>query len=116
MAKRLVVAGGRDFNDYKRVEEVLNQVRQHFEFAVVCGKAKGADTLGELYAKNNNLIIHYYPADWNKYGKSAGYRRNVEMAENAEYLVAFWDGKSRGTEHMINIAAERGLKVLVVRY
>ena len=56
-----------------------------------------------------------YAAEWNRFGKSAGYKRNVVMAENAEALLAIWDGTSKGTGHMINIAKERGLKVVVYK-
>lgn len=84
--------------------------------------ANGADTLGETYAKNNCFQIRYFPADWDKFGKSAGYIRNKQMAEYASYrkgygaLIAFWDGKSKGTMHMINLAKEYCLKVFVYNY
>lgn len=83
---------------------------------IVCGKARGADTLGEEYAKLRSLDIAYYPANWDHDGKSAGFKRNVEMAKNADALVAFWDGKSRGTKHMIETGKKRGLKVRIVKY
>ena len=60
--------------------------------------------------------MELFPADWKKYGKSAGYVRNSEMAEVAESLIAFWDGKSRGTKNMIDIAKNKGLKVRIVNY
>ncbi len=83
---------------------------------VVSGMARGADMLGEEYANVNNLPVKRFPADWSKYGKSAGYKRNQEMAKYADALIAIWDGQSRGTGHMIDIATEAGLKVHVFRY
>ena len=83
------------------------------DITIVSGTAKGADKLGELYGKQNDYPIKKFPADWDAFGKSAGYRRNVEMAEYADMLIAFWDGKSKGTEHMINIAKERNLIVKI---
>jgi len=77
------------------------------------GAARGADTLGEEWAVMCGIPIEKYPADWNAHGKSAGYKRNTVMAEHAEALIALWDGKSRGTAHMIEIAKRHGLRVHV---
>jgi cyanophycinase-like exopeptidase len=116
---RLIVAGGRDFADYELLKTKLDiALRNRVEegVTIVSGTARGADKLGEQYAKERGYTIDSHPADWDKYGKSAGYIRNKEMAQNADGLMAFWDGKSRGTQHMINLAKEHGLKVLVVNY
>ena len=114
----VIIAGGRDFSDYnllaKTMDHLLSNIKD--DITVICGKARGADTLGEKYAKERGFPVQYFPADWQRYGKSAGYRRNTEMAENADALVAFWDGKSRGTKHMIETAKAHGLKVRVKRY
>lgn len=115
---RVIIAGGRDFNDYnlltKTMDNLLSNVKD--DITVVCGKARGADTLGEQYAKERGYLVQYFPADWERYGKSAGYIRNTEMAKNADALAAFWDGRSLGTRHMIEIARARGLKVRIKRY
>jgi hypothetical protein len=68
---------------------------------IVSGGAKGADTLGEQFAQTHNLPCKIFPADWKKYGRAAGPKRNAQMAEYANYGVALWDGKSRGTANMI---------------
>ena len=81
---------------------------------VVSGTARGVDTFGEGWAKHQGLPVDRYPADWDTHGKSAGYKRNILMAENAEALFAIWDGESRGTKHMIDIATAKGLVVRVV--
>jgi glycerophosphoryl diester phosphodiesterase len=69
------------------------------------------DRLGETYAVRNKLPIAKFPADWDKWGKPAGYIRNKEMAQYADALVAVWNGESKGTKHMIDLAKEQGLKV-----
>lgn len=86
------------------------------EISIVCGTARGADILGEKYAKEKNFNVAYYPAEWDKYGKSAGYIRNKEMAQNADALVAFWNGVSRGTKSMIDLAKKYSLAVRVVQF
>jgi hypothetical protein len=82
---------------------------------VVSGTARGADTFGEEWAAWAKKAVVRYPADWDRYGKRAGYVRNQHMAENAEALLAVWDGASRGTGHMIDLANRHGLIVFVHR-
>jgi hypothetical protein len=78
--------------------------------------ARGADALGAKLAHNYSLKLIEMPADWDTHGKSAGYKRNQEMAKIATHLVAFWDSTSKGTKHMIDIATRKGLTVKVVSY
>lgn len=115
---RVIVAGSRDFADYALLEQSLNEAKKDWsgydQFIIVSGCARGADTLGERYAKEHGLEVHRYPANWDLYGQSAGYRRNLQMAANADALVAFRVGNSKGTTHMINIAWGNGLLVKVV--
>lgn len=115
---RVIIAGGREFNNYDGLVKTMDHLLKNIydEIQVVCGKARGADYLGERYAKERGYKIRYFPADWDTYGRSAGYRRNVEMANHADALVAFWDGKSHGTKHMIDIAKEKGLDIRIKRY
>jgi len=80
---------------------------------VLSGTARGADRLGERWAAEHKIPIERYPAQWNRDGRAAGYIRNQLMSEHAEALVVFWDGKSRGTMHMLNIAKDKGLKIKV---
>lgn len=113
----VIIAGTRTFGDY----ELLCQKCDVFFSAkkpthIICGEARGADTLGRRYAEEHNIPVLSFPADWKTYGKSAGYRRNKQMAEAADALVAFWDGKSRGTKNMIDLAHEAKIPVRVVRY
>ena len=114
---RVIVAGGRGFNDYQKLERHLNcffSEWQSPDYSIVSGAANGADKLGERYAKENNYQLTRFPAQWKKYGRSAGYRRNEVMAVNADALVAFWDGQSRGTKHMIDTAKSKGLNVKII--
>lgn len=114
---RVIIAGGRDFNDYQLLKTKMDSLlRNKSKVIIVSGGARGADSLGERYAKERGLEITKYPADWDRYGKSAGYRRNEQMAQNADALVAFWDGQSKGTAHMIQIGQSKGLQTRTIRY
>ena len=115
---KLIIAGGRDLTDYLFLKEKLDHLlsRTEEKIEIVCGDARGADSLGKLYGKCRNYSIKSFPADWDKYGKSAGYRRNAEMADYADHLIAFWDGKSKGTKHMIDLAKPKGLRSRIITY
>ncbi len=114
---KLIVAGSREFNDYDLLKRSIQENFQRSEVEeIVSGTARGADTLGERFAIDYSIPIKKYPANWDLYGKSAGYRRNVEMADYADALIAFWDGKSKGTGHMINIAKDKNLRVIVINF
>ena len=116
---RVIIAGGRDFSDYELLKYKLDKLLARYDpqdLTIVCGEARGADSLGKRYAEERGISVNSFPAEWERYGKSAGYKRNVQMAENSDALVAFWDGKSRGTKHMIDIAIEHGLQVRIIRY
>ena len=110
---RLIIAGGRDFDD---VELMFDSLLDYFPKCVVSGTARGADRLGERWAVNHGVHVVQMPANWDEDGKAAGYRRNERMARYATHLVAFWNGESRGTKHMIDIARREGLVVKIVRY
>ena len=103
---KVIVAGSRSFKDY----EVLCKTLDEMEITtIISGGARGADKLGERYAKERGISLEQYPAQWDRYGNQAGFIRNVEMAENADTLVAFWDGISTGTLHMITVAKRAGV-------
>jgi YspA, cpYpsA-related SLOG family len=110
---RLIIAGGRDFENYPLLCQTMAEFAPEI---ILCGKAKGADTLGEKWAKENGIKIDYYPALWEKHGRAAGPIRNTEMAKNATHLLAFHDGKSKGTSHMIKVAENHKLLTKVVIY
>lgn len=110
-----IIAGSRDFTDYEKLDKCIDEVASYAWLIsrVISGGARGADELGELWAKKMDIPVDVYPAEWDTYGKSAGYVRNEAMAQRAEALVAFWDGKSKGTKNMIDIAIKFGLYVKV---
>lgn len=113
---RTIIAGSRNVTDYSIVYEAIkNSGWMHDISVVISGGAKGVDTLGERFAKEHQLPVERYLANWNKYGKAAGYKRNQEMAMDAEALIAVWDCKSKGTGHMIEIANEYELDVFIWR-
>ena len=118
MMHRIIVAGSRTFNDYKALKRVLDHyiVGVNEAVTIISGGARGADALAERYAWERCIPFECYPANWKKYGLAAGPIRNEQMAANGDALIAFWDGKSRGTKHMIETATRRGLAVLVVYY
>lgn len=118
----LIIAGSRDWKSYSVLKDATNEILTDIYYKlpfnsvqVISGTAKGADLLGEQYACEYNFSIKRFPADWDKYGKKAGYMRNVEMANNANACIVFWDGKSKGSQHMIDIAKEHDLVLYVVK-
>lgn len=115
---RLAVIGSRDFTDYHLMRFVLCVYHEEANgnLQIVSGGARGADRLSEKFAEEFDLDVKIFLAEWHKYGKSAGYRRNAEIVDHATELVAFWDGKSKGTEHSINLARKAGKKVVVIDY
>lgn len=121
MDMRLIVAGSRSFNDFELLSREVYETLDAFALqghtvSIVSGGARGADALGELWAKKFGVPVHRFPADWNRYGRRAGYLRNMEMAEFATDALIFWDGVSPGSRHMIAICAEFDLPHRVVKY
>jgi len=111
----VIIAGSRDYTNYDEAKLILDKVfSKRKPSKIVCGMARGADMIGMKYANEYKLPILCCYANWEKYGKAAGYRRNTEMAKRADALVAFWDGKSPGTKHMIDEARKRNLLVRIV--
>ena len=109
---RVIIAGSRSIENYSILLDAIDE--SGFQVTtVISGRAKGVDRMGETYAYLRGLTIDVFPADWDKHGKAAGYIRNSEMAEHADALIAIWDGKSKGTKNMIEIAKRKGLKVFV---
>lgn len=115
---RVIIAGTRFFSDYQllcqKCDAILSAKRQDSNIVVISGTARGADRLGERYARERGYQIRRFPADWDNDGNSAGPIRNAKMADNADALIAFWDGKSRGTRNMIETAEEKGLLVRTI--
>ena len=114
---KVIIAGGREFDNYEELCKVADfKLSEKSEIEVVSGTAKGADQLGEKYAKERGYALKQFPADWNRFGLSAGYKRNEDMAIYADALIAFWDGKSKGTKHMIELARKHKIMIKVILY
>lgn len=116
---KVVIAGGRDFVNFKILENCLKELQERFPIQiteVVSGHAQGADCLGERYQFNHGLKLKLFRADWKTYGKAAGPIRNKQMADYADAVVLFWDGKSRGTKNMYDNSNKSGLPVIVFDY
>ena len=111
---RVIIAGSRGITDYKQVEAAYLSSNIPIT-EIVSGGARGVDALGEQVAKNFGIPIKVFPADWDKHGKRAGPLRNIQMAEYADGLIAIWDGKSKGTKHMIDQANKQGLVVYIFK-
>jgi hypothetical protein len=115
----VIVAGSRYFNNEALLFKYLDAFKKKFldrTLVILSGGAKGADSLGEKWARENEISCKVFPADWDKHGKAAGPIRNKQMAEYADALILFWDGKSRGSKHMLDTAKELGLKTKVIMY
>ncbi len=118
---RVIVAGGRDFDDYTRLRAVLDEKLAGFEAVeIVSGHARGADRLGERYASEHGIPCVIFPADWKRYLLRAGFIRNTQMLEYAmggnPLVIAFWDGNSHGTRDMIDKAKSAGVECVVIYY
>jgi hypothetical protein len=111
---RTIIAGSRTATSYNDLLTAIAAITW-MPTEIISGSARGADVLGERWARENNIPLRLMPANWAKDGRRAGYLRNIEMAEHADALIALWNGKSPGTRHMIDIATRKGLVVSVWR-
>ena len=110
--------GSRGFDDYELLERVLNLIqRGNLAFdTIVSGDARGTDRLAERYAIKNNLKTIIHPAEWDKHGKGAGYIRNVDIWNDSDFGLAFWDGQSKGTAHSFKLSIKQNKKLFIYNY
>jgi hypothetical protein len=111
---RLIIVGSRTFTDYQLLCHTLAPER-HRIIEVLHGGARGADQLGFRWALKHHVRSRCFAAAWERFGKSAGIRRNQQMAQAGDVLIAFWDGRSPGTRHMISCMQQLGKPVVVIR-
>jgi YspA, cpYpsA-related SLOG family len=104
--KKVIFFGGRNYNNYDSFKNHVLEFYPDLQIEIVCGMAPGADLLGKRFAEEYNLKLYKFPADWDRYGRRAGYIRNKEMGNFADEGLGFWDKKSPGTKMMINILCE----------
>jgi hypothetical protein len=114
---KLAVVGSRTFINQRLIFDMLDKLHSNFPVTLlVSGGAKGPDSIGASWAKSHNIPTQIILPNWDKYGKSAGFKRNITIVEESDWLIAFWDGQSNGTAHSINLAtnAEHIERVYVV--
>lgn len=112
---RIIIAGSRTFNDYDFLAATMDRLTHNMpDVVVVHGGARGADRLGGIWASRRDFRTRLWLPEWDRLGRGAGFARNVQMAEDADALVAFWDGASKGTGHMITTARGHGLRVQII--
>lgn len=108
----VIIAGSRDITDFRIISQAIHASGFSIS-SVISGAARSVDQLGERWAKEHGIPVLRMPAEWNRFGRSAGFRRNEDMAGIGDALIAIWDGKSCGTRHMIETARMKGLRVFV---
>ena len=109
---KIAVIGSRNFNDYELVKTTLSTLNITL---LVSGGAKGADSLGERYATENNIETLIFKPDWEKHGKAAGMIRNTDIINNADTVIAFWDGESKGTKDSITKAEKKNKNIIIIK-
>lgn len=111
---KVAIIGSRTFNDYNFLKETLEPYIENITM-IISGGADGADSLAEKWAKKSEKDIMIYNPKWSLYGKRAGYIRNKKIVENCDALLAFWDGKSKGTKSSLDLCEELEVPYKVVR-
>jgi len=111
----LAIIGSRDFNNYNLLKETLEKYKLKIT-QVVSGGCRGADILGEKWAKENKIKTNIFLADWDKFGKRAGFIRNEDIIKNCDYCIAFWDGVSKGTKHSISLCEKYNKPYKIIKY
>lgn len=131
---KVVIAGTRTFDDLKLLSKICDKLLKNAKnVTVLCGEARGADSLGKVYAYSRGYKVDFYPANWNdthgkpkhelavgkngkEYWKKAGLKRNIRMAKDADAVIIFWDGKSNGSRHMRKQARRMNVPYRVYNY
>lgn len=114
---KVLICGSRDWTDVRSIEECIDELKDQYGYnlVIIQGAARGADSLARDIALERNLIVESYPANWNQYGKVAGFMRNNEMLEQKpDLVIAFQKNNSRGTQHTIDSAIKRDIPVKVI--
>lgn len=110
---KTIIAGSRSITNFDIIELAI----KYSEFnitEIICGMANGVDLLGKRYGYLNNIPVIEIPANWRHLGNKAGYIRNREMAEKADALILIWDGVSKGSKHMLDLAIKKKLNIFLV--
>lgn len=116
---KLAVVGSRDFDDYDLVQDAVLTMGINYgisDFIIISGGAKGADSLAKKLAVCWGYPLIEFLPDWRLHGLKAGYLRNKQIVDECDYLIAFWDGKSKGTKHSIDLAERAGKLYKIIKY
>ncbi len=114
---KLAIVGSRDFDDYQTLVNIMDQYFWDCPLTIISGGAKGADSLGKRYAENDREAEYQeFLPDWNELGKKAGFVRNKQIVDACDMVLAFWDGKSKGTEHTIKLAGEAKKPTFIIYF
>ena len=114
---KLAIVGSRTFNDYNLLERHINDIAKSFNIIkIISGGANGADKLGEKYANKHEIPTSILNPDWEKYGRGACFIRNKNIVNSSDKVVAFWDGKSKGTQNSINLAEKQNKLIQIVEF
>lgn len=113
---KLIIAGSRTINDKVHIFGLLDELCSNVT-EVICGMAKGPDLFGKEWAESRNIPVKEFPAHWEQWPHKAGFMRNLVMADYADELIAFWDGKSPGTRHMVQcmVSRKKPFQVILIR-
>lgn len=109
---RLAVVGSRGFNDYEYLKATLGKISDDID-CIISGGARGADSLAARYSREKGIALQEYLPEYDKYGRGAPIVRNRLIVDDCDTLIAFWDGKSRGTRDSIDYARKRGKRVII---
>jgi YspA, cpYpsA-related SLOG family len=114
LSLKTIIAGSRNITDLDLLEQFIEKSGLQIT-TVISGSARGIDKLGETWADKHDIPVLRYPAEWKKYGRGAGPVRNKDMVDNAEACIVLWDGRSKGTKNMIDLAHKKGLLIHIYK-
>lgn len=116
---KLMVCGSRTITDkdwiFKQIEDYIKELKAE-DLVIIQGLAKGVDIIAKEWAENHNIKTLDFPAEWDKYGKSAGFKRNVTMVDECDCCLILWDGVSLGTKHDITLCKSKNKPHKIVSY
>ena len=113
---KLAIIGSRSFSDAALISFELDKLLKSTDIRLaISGGAKGADSLGVEWARSKSIPFKIHLPQWDKYGKGAGFIRNELIVNDCDTVIAFWDGKSKGTLHSIGLAEKKGKQVIIIK-
>jgi len=112
---KIAIIGSRTFNNYELVKREMEHYKESVSL-IVSGGAKGADSLAERWASENGIMTKIFLPDWEKHGRAAGFLRNKDIVKEADVVLAFWDGQSKGTQHSFKLAQEMNKQIKIIKY